>query len=275
MRIKDAIAEEIKNEKKLFEELEKQCRKFPLKVLKVTKSRKGYESFYYRERPGGRMKYISAADKKMLRKITYGKFLSEKKKVISENIKGLEKAMEIIKNYDTESVTESLPAVYRRAIAHLDGKMAGETGINVIQSENPNHPENLRVICSNGLRVRSKNEMAICELLSYYGLDYRYEMALELSKITLRDDGTAIMESVTLYPDFTIFLPDGEVVYWEHFGMLDKEDYRSGFANKMILYYDNGIYPPRNLIITMDGPGKEFDGLGMRRIIEERILPML
>ena len=37
--------------------------------------------------------------------------------------------------------------------------------------------------------------------------------------------------------------------------------------------YDNGIYPPKNLIITMDDGDKPLDIMAIRRIIQNMILP--
>ena len=48
-------------------------------------------------------------------------------------------------------------------------------------------------------------------------------------------------------------LPDGSIVYWEHFGMMDKKDYQEKNYRKLQNYLANGIYPPHNLIVTFDG----------------------
>lgn len=272
MRIKEFIEEEITLEKRLLDDIEKKSNKYPERVLIISRRRNGKEKYYYRERAEKKKKYIRKSEKGILQEITYGRFLEEQKAALSENIRILEEATGMIRNYDTESITKNLPKTYQKAAEYLEGKLSEG---DIIQSENSKNPEGLNVTCSNGLKVRSKNEMVICEMLLFYGIKFRYEMALTLSKIDVRDDGTAVMENKTVYPDFTIFLPDGSVIYWEHFGMLDRENYREDFTGKMLLYYDNSIYCPKNLIITMDGPGKGFDNQGIKRIIEERILPLM
>ena len=98
-------------------------------------------------------------------------------------------------------------------------------------------------------------------------------MALKLIENIVNPDGTVYSRTVTKYPDFTIFLKDGSVIYWEHSGKFDKEDYRYDQFNKFKLYYDNGIYPPKNLIITMDDGDKPLDIMAIRRIIQNMILP--
>jgi hypothetical protein len=272
MRIREFIEDEIALEKKMLEDVEKKCHKHPCKVLIISRRKTGKEKYYYRERSEKKKRYIKMSDKGILQEITYGRFLEEQRAVLSGNIRILEAAKDKIRNYDTETISKNLPKTYQKAREYINGKLSEE---GCIQSENGKNPEGLNVICSNGLRVRSKNEMVICEMLLFYGITFRYEMALVLSKIEMRDDGTAFMINKTVYPDFTIFLPDGSVIYWEHFGMLDRENYREDFTGKMLLYYDNDIFPPKNLIITMDGPGKGFDNQGIKRIIEERILPLM
>ena len=271
MRIKEFIAEEIKEEKRLLRQVCEKRKKYPEKTILISRTRNGYERYYCREKPGAKIKYIKISDENALRKITYGRVLKAQAKILEENISRLEGIQDDIRDYDTECVIESLPKTYRNIISRLKADTSDNI---VVQSENQKHPENLKVVCSNGLLVRSKNEMAIAEMLIMYNIKFRYEMALELSKIKVDSNGVAVMEKVTVYPDFTIFLPDGTVIYWEHFGLLDKEIYRDEFKDKVPLYYDNNIYPPKNLIITMDGPGKPFDSIAMRRIITERILPL-
>ena len=65
---------------------------------------------------------------------------------------------------------------------------------------------------SRGELVRSKSEVIIANLLNNAGLDYTYEEELVLA------DGSK------KYPDFVI-RKNGKIFYWEHLGMLQKEDY--------------------------------------------------
>lgn len=84
---------------------------------------------------------------------------------------------------------------------------------------------------SRGLAVRSKSELIICEALAAANIDFEYEKPLSLA------DGTR-------YPDFTIDdAISGRVYYWEHLGMLDREDYRKAWERKLKWYRDNDILP--------------------------------
>ena len=62
MRIREILEEELRTEKKLLNETLKQLKKAPVKVLKVARSKKGYEYFYFRDKPGTPLRYIRASE---------------------------------------------------------------------------------------------------------------------------------------------------------------------------------------------------------------------
>lgn len=104
--------------------------------------------------------------------------------------------------------------------------------------QNSLHPENLLHSCPSGHIVRSKSEALIDQALFLHGLPFRYECALNLG------DGT-------FYPDFTILHPDTkEIIYWEHFGIMDSPSYSQNAFQKLNTYCKNGIIPTINLITT-------------------------
>ena len=96
----------------------------------------------------------------------------------------------------------------------------------------------------NGETVRSKSEKIIADLLYYYNVPYRYEMACTLNELG------------TIYPDFTIYdIRKNRLVYLEHFGMIDNPDYskkmiiryndyiKSGFADRLIISMESSTQP--------------------------------
>ena len=87
--------------------------------------------------------------------------------------------------------------------------------------------------------------MLIAEALYAVGLVFWYERRLE---IVVCDDGKYYTEII--FPDFTIMLPDGTLIYWEHFGMMENPKYQEDNYRRLQKYLSNGIYPPKNLIMT-------------------------
>lgn len=83
---------------------------------------------------------------------------------------------------------------------------------------------------SQGEVVRSKSEVIIANLLYEKGIDYRYEEPFT------GDDGR------TVFPDFTYEdAATGELVIWEHLGLLHTADYRRKWQKKKKWYQANGI----------------------------------
>ena len=86
--------------------------------------------------------------------------------------------------------------------------------------------------------VRSKSEVIIANLLFERGIKYEYEKHLPYEA------------GKWLEPDFTVFLPNGKELYWEHLGMLGIESYDSRWIEKQDIY---DKYFTGQLIITYEG----------------------
>lgn len=105
---------------------------------------------------------------------------------------------------------------------------------------NKKYPEKLVHGTKSGNMVRSKSEAIIADTLFAYNIPFRYECELHLGELTL-------------YPDFTILDPNtGEIIYWEHFGLMDVESYASNCFSKLNIYAQNGMFPNINLITTYE-----------------------
>lgn len=87
-------------------------------------------------------------------------------------------------------------------------------------------------LTSRGLRVRSKSEILIAEMLYKYNVLFQYERKLVLG------------ENTVVYPDFTIYdLRRGRKIYWEHVGMCDDVEYMKKWNKKYKSYLVNGFVP--------------------------------
>lgn len=92
-----------------------------------------------------------------------------------------------------------------------------------------------------GHMVRSKSELVIANLLYDRGIEYHYERKCE---------GT--VEPGRMRPDFSFESLDGDLIIWEHLGMLHRADYRQGWEWKKDWYRNNGYIEGENLFISMD-----------------------
>jgi hypothetical protein len=110
--------------------------------------------------------------------------------------------------------------------------------------ENIPYAEHLVHRTTRGHLVRSKSELVIANYLDSAGLNYQYERPLE---------GTAAPGR--LRPDFTFVDDVGDVIVWEHLGMLDRPDYRRSWEWKKAWYEANGFREGATLFTTSEGDG--------------------
>ena len=103
-----------------------------------------------------------------------------------------------------------------------------------------------------GHMVRSKSELVIANMLFREGIRYEYERICE---------GT--VEQGRLRPDFSFITPDGDLIVWEHLGMLNREDYRRGWEWKQQWYLKNGFVEGKTMFSSQDD---ERGGLDSERL---------
>lgn len=127
-------------------------------------------------------------------------------------------------------------------------------------------------VSERGERMISKSEVIIANCLNKYKKDisYAYE-----NKLKLETTGR------TIKPDFTIEnLGTGKVFYWEHLGMMTREDYREKWEKKKQGYIDDGFVlfteagadDDKVLIISEENPNGGIDSQYFDEIIRKYIL---
>lgn len=127
-------------------------------------------------------------------------------------------------------------------------------------------------VSERGERMISKNEVIIANCLNKYKdrLTYAYE-----DKLTLKESGR------TVKPDFTIEnLDTGRIFYWEHLGMLTKEEYRDKWKLKLQGYLDDGFVLHSNadynddkvLILTEENPNGGIDSQYIDGLVKQVVL---
>ena len=228
-------------------------------TLKIENGKKYY---YIKKRGESKPTYVKPDKMGEVNRIRRARFIEESKAVINNNIK-LQK--EFIDKYvptDFASLNARLPKAYR----YYEGEAAPTHKKNVTQSQNPYKREELIHRTSFGLYVRSKTEVMISEILETAGLEYYSDRPLELTD----EKG----DKKTIYPGFTIVLGKECIMYWEHKGMYGDEKYFEHDQRKMQLYYRSGIYEPKNLIVTMDGPDGSIDIERIKMIVYGLLLPL-
>jgi hypothetical protein len=110
----------------------------------------------------------------------------------------------------------------------------------------------------NGVMVRSKSELVIANHLFDVGLQYFYERPLEGTKSPGR-----------LRPDFSFVTDAGDVIVWEHLGMLNRDDYLRGWEWKQAWYENNGYRLGENLFTTRDDDQGGLDSVPIHETAEQ------
>lgn len=108
-----------------------------------------------------------------------------------------------------------------------------------------------------GIKMRSKSEVIISNILDEYGVPYLYEKPLWFNEYN------------KVLPDFTVLnVRKRKTKYWEHLGMVDDVEYFLKNARKIRDYENNGLLIGRDLIITYETKDKPLDPIQVRRVVE-------
>ena len=137
------------------------------------------------------------------------------------------------------AVEKDIPLLEKTAKEYLPVYPDGEQW-EKIKSEQNKYKEEERKHLYKGIYYRSKSEAVIAMLLESYGIEFKYEVRLEVG-------------SRTVYPDFVIRRKrDGKIILWEHFGLIHNEEYRQGMFRKLIDYHEAGYNIWDNLIVSFE-----------------------
>lgn len=114
---------------------------------------------------------------------------------------------------------------------------------------------------SKGIRVRSKSEVIIADILDRYNIPYRYEYPIYLK-------GWGYV-----YADFYCLNTSTRVEFaWEHFGMMDNEEYSKKAVSKIDKYLQNGYFLGKNFIASFESSIQPLSTKSIEKIIKEYLL---
>ena len=225
-------------------------------ILIGRRSTDGQPEFVRQSKKTGKRTYINKQEQEWILQQLQSRFGSVSLKILEKNQALLETLLDNYQEYDPVRIMQTLPKTYQYAQEYCmkNGLLQppSSSRIRFKGSEKPFSDQDLKHTTTFGLNVRSKGEALIAEVLYYYTeLVFFYE-----KKLTLKDE---FGRPVDVYPDFTIIQPQEDPVFWEHKGMMSDPEYMKMDQWKMNLYFQNGIYMPKNLIITCDGPDGSTD----------------
>lgn len=197
----------------------------------------------------GRREYLSKKNDKEIRNLVNKKYLELYLKDTINELRLLETNMKARKKYKTDYAQKMLKQKHYRSILLAVDDKENE------KSQVPNS-EALKFYTKMGIIVRSKSEVIIATALYDNNIKFEYEKAIKIS-------------DVIYYPDFTVEKKNGEIILWEHLGLIDNPDYRNKAYRKMLKYNENGYYQGKNLILTYETAESPLDPIDVEHEIEK------
>lgn len=214
---------------------------YPMGKLRIS-MKKGHPEYYFRHQCGNNNGHYLTNPKKSLVVELAQKSYDEK--IVSrlrEEKKILEKLISFYQKRNPELLFQSFSRQRQKLITPvtlpLDTFM--EKWKLSKKSENP-YKEKPSFQTTSGVYVRSKSEVMIADTLFKKNIPFIYENPIEIGKRTF-------------YPDFTCIHPiSHKIIIWEHFGMMDNQDYANTFAEKINAYEENNYFLGKNMICTFE-----------------------
>ena len=197
----------------------------------------------------GRREYLSKKNDKEIRNLVNKKYLELHLKDTINELKLLEINRKAQEKYRTDYAQNMLQQRHYSNILLADEKKENE-------NRHAPNPEKLKFYTKMGILVRSKSEVIIATALYDNNIKFEYEKPIKIS-------------DVIYYPDFTVEKKKGDIIIWEHFGLIDNPDYRNKAYRKILKYNENGYYQGKNLILTYETAESPLDPMDVEHEIRK------
>ncbi|SFG35542.1 hypothetical protein SAMN04487761_11433 [Lachnospiraceae bacterium C7] len=207
-------------------------------------------------------KYVKSKDVYKLKKIAQKQYSQAVYQKLLNNQHAIEK---FLKNYNVNKIHQEYNkmAEGRKVLVTPIIETDELYRINWLDDEYESMPfvKETEFYTNNGIRVRSKSELIIANLLEQYDIPYKYEKPLVLKGIG------------KIRPDFICLNSKTHQEYvWEHFGMMDNADYANKNVVKLHCYQQNGYYPGVNMIVSFETSAQPISSKNLKKIIEQYLL---
>lgn len=229
--------------------------------LRATMS-KNHLNFYIRTDPkSANGRYLKKSEDKIVQALAQKEYLEKvaKRAVLERGL--LSSLLSFYQKAPMEAASDEIHLYKRARIKPLffsDEEYAEQWQMqDFVRNKLPGDDE---LVSDRGEKMRSKSEVLIANALNRHHVPYHYERPLEI-------DGK------TIYPDFTVLnVRHRREYYWEHFGMMSDSQYASNFTFKLSRYMANGIFPGKNLLISLESENQKFGTKQIKAIIQEYLL---
>ncbi len=237
--------------------------------------RKGQFQFYKRESAADiQGKYMPRSQDALAHSYIQNDYDTKTISALQEEIKCLKQFQKAYSNKNASNVYTRLSPPRQTIVKALTltNSQYADAWLKVEYRKKKIPPEAKPLITNNGDQVRSKSEVIIADSLKAAGVPYRYEFPLLIDKNADTPDFPDY-DFCKLHPDFyCLNLRTRQEFAWEHFGMMDDPRYAAQAAEKIRLYQENGFFPGKNLIITMETSVSPLSSKALKTLIKEYLV---
>ena len=233
---------------------------FPQGNLRV-RNDKSNPRYYHIQTSGDTIgKYLTQKDQELVYQLAQKDYTNKLIQAAEKELKDIQKFLSRHGETDLENVYTNLNN-YRKNL--VDPLVVPDDIFEARWQEepyetNPYEPDEKVYLTKKDELVRSKSEMLLADMYYELGIPYRYEAQLLLKNGKKK------------YPDFTLLkTKTRQVIYHEHLGLMDKDEYRKLNFIKLDEYRRNGIYLGKNLIITYEGEGSYLNIREIKQMVRE------
>ena len=206
-------------------------------------------------------------DKKLLQRLAQKEYARSAMRILDHNTAILSKAFSKLQEYSPKSIQAGMGSAYQTLPEEmLDGAQPyAKAGQALHEWASEKYEKSQYMVekrihtTTRGLKVRSRAELAIAEVLYRYEIPFRYEQVMWI-------------KGHELAPDFTFLGYDGREFYWEFCGMMKDPGYVNHHLWKRDMYESVGIAAWNDMIYSYS----DEDSLDMRiidAVIKTQILP--
>ncbi len=245
--------------KKAIAKAEKESGSFPEGRLRVSKNGKQVRYYQVLKQSDTIGEYIKKANMALVGKLAQKDYHDHFLRDAYEELKRLEKLFSLLSSENADQTYDDMSEERRRLVVPYitTEELFSESWLAKAFKTNPYMPEAKIYDTRRGEKVRSKSEAILADMFYDLGIPYRYEEMVQLKS------------GKKAYPDFTLLnTKTREEVYFEHFGLLDDEEYRGEALRKLEEYRRSGIFSGRNLMFSYETEGIPLDIKGIREMIK-------
>ncbi len=222
----------------------------------------GTKRFYWYH--DGKREYINKQKKELLQALAQKYYDTTALKELEHQTAELKKALKIIDKLENKDVPdyvyEGLPQEIKDLTSKQDFTDEYAKSWQAIKYERKPVSKDIPFYTAKNEHVRSKSELIIANMLKDRDIPYHYECPFDLG-------GRPIT------PDFLILNKrTKEVFIWEHFGMMDDEEYNEKALNKIEEYIANDYHLGKRLIATFESSKIHLNVQVVSKLIAEYLL---